>query len=284
MGDARAFGAAVGYGDSLFVAGGAGLTGPVDEFAAYDTIGDIWRPLPAMPVGRQNFGMAAASDGGIYVSGGFAGDESLDPTSDFWRYDIKAAVWVRMPDMPSARARHGSAAVGGDVYIVGGEGPNASRVFVFDTGKREWRELAADLPAPRTDLSVEASGSMIYAIGGRTAGGATSRVDALDTSGSARWRSVASMPDARAEAAAGTVNGRIHVAGGRGNDPMRTYSDHVTYDPSANRWARDTPLPLPRLGAAAAGVGGRLVVAGGSGGSGVFSIFTASDSVSIYTP
>ena len=79
------------------------------------------------------------------------------------------------------------------------------------------------------------------------------------------------------------VDGRIHIAGGRSNDPMRTFSDHYVLDVATGRWQTSDPLPLPRLGAAATGSSAGFVVVGGSGGAGVFSIFTASDAVEIYT-
>lgn len=289
MAAARAFAAAAGAGDTLFVAGGAGLTGPVSDFSAYDAIGDIWRPLPSMPVGRQSFGMAAAADGGIYVSGGFVADgesggEADGPARDFWRYDIASAVWLRLPDMPAARARHAMAADGGRVFVIGGEGPNASRVMVFDIADGEWRDLGADLPAARTDLAAVAHDGRIYAIGGRLTGGATARVDVLDPGPAPRWRPGPALPAPRAEAAAAEVGGAIHLAGGRANDPMKTYADHYVLAGNGGGWTQGVALPLPRVGAAAGGAAGRFIVAGGSGGAGVFSFFTASDSVSVYGP
>ena len=283
MAPARAFAAAAGEGDTLFVAGGAGLTGSATDFAAYDVVGDIWRPLPTMPVGRQNFGMAAGGDGGIYVSGGFSGSESVDPAQDFWRYDIDSAVWMQLPDMPAPRARHAMAAAGGKVFVVGGDGPNAARVMVFDIASQEWSDLGADLPAPRTDLGLAAFDGGIYALGGRMPQGATARVDILDLrAASPRWRSGPSLPSPRAEAAVAAAGGYLHLAGGRANDPMKSLVEHFVLESPAAGWRQALPLPLPRVGAAAGGAAGRFVVAGGSGGSGIFSFFTASDAVNIY--
>jgi N-acetylneuraminic acid mutarotase len=281
--EARAFGAAAAHGDTVYVAGGGALAGPVSDFAAYDLIGDIWRPLPTMPIGRQNFGMAAASDGGVYVSGGFAGDDFDAPATDFWRYDISNAVWVKMADMPAGRARHGMAAVDGKLYVVGGEGPNASRVFVYDTFKGEWQDLGADLPTPRTDLGIVAANGRVHAIGGRTGSGVTAQVHVFDPS-AGRWKRGSDLPMPLADAAAGVVNGDVHVAGGRSNDPMRTFKQHYVLASSGGSWRTADALPLPRLGAAAAGSSRGFVVIGGSGGAGVFSIFTASDEVDIYKP
>jgi N-acetylneuraminic acid mutarotase len=281
--DARAFGSAAAQGDTVYVAGGGALAGPVSDFAAYDLVGDIWRPLPTMPVGRQNFGMAVAADGGVYVSGGFAGDAFDAPASDFWRYDITNAVWVRMADMPAGRARHGMVAIDGDLYVVGGEGPNASRVFVYDTFKAVWRDLGADLPTPRTDLGVVAANGRVMVLGGRTGSGVTAQVHVYDPA-SGRWSRAADLPMPLADAAVGTVNGTIHVAGGRSNDPMRTFKEHYVLAAGSQSWRTSEALPLPRLGAAAAGTARGFLVIGGSGGAGVFSVFTASDVVDIYRP
>jgi len=277
---ARAFGAAASIGDTVYVAGGAGIEATVADFAAYDTIGDIWRPLPTMPSGRQGFGMAAL-DGAIYVSGGYAGDEFDQPSRELWRYDAVTAVWLQMPDMPSARARHGMAAIDGKLYVIGGEGPNASRVLVFDGYQGEWRDFGADLPVPRKDLGIVVAAGRVYAVGGRTGSGVTGRVDALDVS-ARRWTSAPDLPAPRADAAIGVVGSRIHVAGGRSNDPMRTFAEHYVLDANGGRWASEAPLPLPRLGAASAGSENGFVVVGGSGGAGVFSLFTTTDVVNIY--
>ncbi|MEP0070796.1 kelch repeat-containing protein [Pyruvatibacter sp.] len=283
IGEARAFGAAAAQGETIYVAGGAGLKEPVADFAAYDVLGDIWRPLPTMPIGRQGFGMATALDGGVYVAGGYAGEDFDTPSSELWRYDMANAVWVRMADMPAGRARHGMASLDGKLYVVGGEGPNASRVFVYDTFQAAWSELGADLPAPRKDLGVVAAAGNIYALGGRTGNGVTAQVHVLDVEAT-RWRQGSALPSPRADAAVGVVAGQIHLAGGRSNDPMRTFSEHYVLDASGGGWRKAEPLPLPRLGAASAGSGGAFVIVGGSGGAGVFSLFTTSDVVDIYKP
>lgn len=283
IGEARAFGAAAAQGETIYVAGGAGLEEPVADFAAYDVLGDIWRPLPTMPIGRQGFGMATALDGGVYVAGGYVGEDFDKPSSELWRYDMANAVWVRMADMPAGRARHGMASIEGKLYVVGGEGPNASRVFVYDTFQAEWSDLGADLPAPRKDLGVVAASGRVFALGGRTGNGVTAQVHVLDVE-ARRWRQADALPAPRADAAVGVVAGKIHLAGGRSNDPMRTFSEHYVLDASGGGWRTAEPLPLPRLGAASAGSGGAFVIVGGSGGAGVFSLFTTSDVVDIYKP
>lgn len=281
IGQARAFGAAAAHGETVYVGGGAGLEKPVADFAAYDTIGDIWRPLPTMPVGRQGFGMATAIDGGVYVAGGYAGEDFDKPSAELWRYDMANAVWVRMEDMPAGRARHGMASVDGKLYVVGGEGPNASRVFVYDTFQDKWTDLGADLPTPRKDLGVVAANGSIYALGGRTGSGVTAQVHRLDVTAK-RWSSAPALPAPRADAAFGVIGADIHVVGGRSNDPMRTFAEHYVLNTANGRWQTSAPLPLPRLGAASAGAGGLFVVVGGSGGAGVFSLFTTTDVVNIY--
>lgn len=283
MAAARAFAAAAGSSETLYVAGGAGLTGPVSDFSAYDAIGDIWRPLPSMPVGRQNFGMTAAADGGVYISGGFVDDDAGGSRArDFWRYDLQSAVWVQLPDMPAERARHGMAAVGGRIYVIGGEGDNASRVMVFDIAERQWSDLGADLPGARTDIAVTVRDGAVLVIGGRMSGAATARVDVLEPGGAPRWRLGPALPSPRAEGAAANVGGVLHFAGGRGNDPMRTFANHYVLLDGAAAWTEGPALPLPRVGAAAGAAAGAFVVAGGSGGSGLFSFFTASDAVSVF--
>jgi N-acetylneuraminic acid mutarotase len=60
-----------------------------------------------------------------------------------------------------------------------------------------------------------------------------------------------------------TLEGKIHVFGGRQNDYTDMLDRHDVYDPSTATWTARAPLPRPRSAGAFAVLDGRIVYAGG---------------------
>lgn len=286
MTTARAYAGAAVLGDDLYVVGGGGTSGPLSMTEIYDTIGDLWRAAAALPFGLQQFGIAA--DGGeIYVAGGYAARGSHDDpfeeeSDDLWVLDPSVGTWVSGAPMPSSRVALGLAAVGGKIYAIGGKGPGAQRVFVYEPALDRWRVAKAAMPAPRSDMALAIVGDEIYAIGGRDGQGASARVDIYDPVRDA-WRAGPSLPAPRAGHAAAVLDGEIHVTGGESLSPPRTYTDHFVLAPGDGTWRRAARLPTPRHAAVAVTVNDRLYVIGGSPGAGVYTVFTRSDVVDIYS-
>ncbi len=279
----RAFAASALLGEEVYIAGGAGISKPVSSVDAYDTIGDIWRALPALPLGLQQAAMASVN-GRLYISGGYTEESPGPDNAALYQFDPSVGVWVRGPDMPGPRAWHEMVGVNGKLYVIGGVGPRANRVFVFDPMTDEWSVLSANLPAERSALGLTVLGGEIYAIGGRRTNGAPSaRVDILDPA-AGRWRTGPALPEPRAGIGAAVLNGRIHVIGGEQVSPPRTFSEHNVLNGAGNGWESAEPLATPRHGAAVAVADGILFAIGGATGPGVYTVFTVSDLVSIYRP
>ena len=86
-----------------------------------------------------------------------------------------------------------------------------------------------------------------------------------------RWQETAPLPSPQAEAACASLNGFIHVAGGRSPSGSLNgqWSDHIdtdrhwAFDPRTNQWAPRQPLSVARNSAAAISVGGVFYVFGG---------------------
>ena len=301
MTTARAFAGAALLGDDLYVVGGDSTSGPRSVAEIYDVRGDIWRAAVALPVGLQHFGMAELN-GRLFIAGGHAAPpprraadfggpgataSSAVPdggdTDNVWIFDPNIGTWISGPSMPAARAGHGLVAVDGKLYAMGGRGEGASRVFVYDPGRDRWSVSGSAMPAPRVASAYAVAGGLIYAIGGLDSGGvASSRVDIFDPSNGS-WRTGPSLPEPRAGHVAAVLDGRLHVTGGEQRRPLRTYADHFVLDPAANAWRRAPSMPTPRHGAVAAASDGRFIVVGGSPGAGVYTVFTESDMVDIYS-
>lgn len=279
----HAFSASAQLRDEIYVAGGAGITTPQSSFEAYDTIGDIWRSLPALPTGVQQAAMATLN-GRLYLSGGYTAESKGPDNAALWMFDPAVGLWQRGADMPGARAWHQMVSVNGRLYVLGGVGPRSERVFIFDPMEDEWTTLSAPIPEPRTALAATVHEGEIYVLGGRLTNGApTARVDILNPASGA-WSSGPALPEARAGLGAAVLAGRIHVAGGEQQSPPRTFDDHFVLETSSGRWQQLEPLKTPRHGAAVASSGGQLFVVGGATGPGVYTVFTVSDLVSIYQP
>lgn len=93
------------------------------------------------------------------------------------------------------------------------------------------------------------------------------RLDNLD----GRWEYMAPMPHPRGETVCASLNGYLHVVGGRAPSGSlnRNWSDHIdtdehwAYDSRADRWFSLAPMPTARNSSAGAIVGNTLYVIGG---------------------
>lgn len=285
MNTARANAGGVLVGDDLYVIGGSSTSGPRSLTEIYDTVGNIWRAAAAMPVGLEQFGIT--TDGNrIYVVGGFESSgvpgEPITESNDLRIFDIASGGWNNGPQMPGVRIGQAVACVNEKVYVIGGRGPDASRMFVFDIGANKWNVAKSPVASPRSDSVAVVVGKDIYVIGGKDGSAASARVDIYDTT-SGSWRTGPSLPAPR-EGHVAVLNGdEIHVSGGQSISPPKTYGDHFVLNLKTNKWRREAALPTPRHGSIAAASHGKFFVVGGAPGAGVYTVFTSSDVVDIYT-
>jgi N-acetylneuraminic acid mutarotase len=280
---ANAGGALVG--DDLYVIGGSSTSGPRSLTEVYDTQGNIWRAAAALPVGLEQFGIATDGDE-IYVAGGYetTGAEGTHDreSNSFWIFDVSSGAWSSGPDMPGSRVGLSLACVDGKVYAIGGRGPNAARIFVYDLGKKSWSISRISNPSPRADSAVVVVGDAVYVIGGSSGNGASARVDIFDV-GRGVWRNGPAMPSPREGHVAALLDGQIHVSGGQSISPPKSYPDHFVLNLKTGKWSKAAPLPMARHGSIAAGTRGKFFVVGGAPGAGVYTVFTSSDVVDIYS-
>lgn len=296
----RAFAGGALVGDEFYVIGGDSTAGPRTVAEIYDIRGDIWRAAPALPAGLQQFGVAEYG-GKLYVSGGYEAPPAQRPdfatfdnevaasatdkegdTARTWVYDPRVGTWMSVAAMPGERAGHGFVTVGDRIYALGGRGNGASQVWVYDPIKNSWSVTGDAMPSPRAAAAYVGVNGRIYAIGGLIDGNATSRVDIFNPA-NGNWQRGPSLPAPRSGHVAALMDGKIHVTGGEHRRPPRTYGDHFVLDLASGSWSKAAPMPTPRHGAVAAAANGKFVVVGGSPGAGVYTVFTESDVVDIYS-
>jgi hypothetical protein len=172
-------------------------------------------------------------------------------------------AWRTLRAAPSERTEVTAAAVGADVYVVGGyrgDGTTVSTVQVYDTRGNRWRP-GPDLPVAVNHAMAATVGGAVDVFGGYASDGRPSAAAfRLDRGG---WRRLADMPAGRAAGTAVVAGGKVYVAGGIGPDGLaRTM---LVFDAAANRWsvAPGPPTPREHLGGAVADgkvytVGGRV--------------------------
>ena len=176
-----------------------------------------------------------------------------------------ADTWIDLPPLPVGRQEVGVAALGTDVYVVGGilaDRSATGRVARFDTITEEWETLA---PLPGNTrlhhIGCAAAGDKLYAVGGLDRsfrGVATVFAYDPDTD---RWTGVASLLRARGASGVATLEGRIYAVGGQSGGTL--FRDAEVYDPDEDSWAELPPMPTARNHLAAAGLDGHLFAISG---------------------
>jgi Kelch motif len=179
------------------------------------------------------------------------------PSAGHWRFEHDA------PD-PSPEA--GAVAVGGYVYLVGGQAREgtAPTVLRFDPRTGEYRRQP-DAPVAIDHPVVAAhDGEVILASGYIGGSEPTNRVWAFAPQ-SKKWRELPPMRLARGAAAGAVVGDRLYVAGGTteyGNENRPVASLEI-YDFSSRRWLPGPAMPTPRHHFGVGVIDGRLYFAGG---------------------
>jgi N-acetylneuraminic acid mutarotase len=226
-------------GGKLYVMGGlAPGWKPKALVYEYDPDNDTWTKKKNMPLASHHVALAELN-GKIYVMGGFkypdSGKPGWQPIDNAWEYDPRKDTWRALAPMPTKRGSPNAVAVGGKIYVIGGAGVHPGSKAVDIHPARPHRALSTnEVYDPATNT----------------------------------WESRSPMPTARNHAAAGAVDNRIYVIGGRIGAAFITRAANVgiveVYDPATDQWgALMAPMPTPRSAVAWGTYRGRIYVAGG---------------------
>jgi hypothetical protein len=238
---------------------------PIGAFPEFDG----WSMGAAMPLARSEHAIVEL-DGKIWVMGGYPPGRL--PSNLVQVYDPATSRWSLGPRLPQPIHHIMAAAVGGKLYVIGGEIDGAStgrpeifvaHTWVHDPAVGGWVQRAP-MPTPRSGGGAAVIDGKIYVAGGRPPGGSAFEVYDPATD---RWERLPDLPTQRNHLAMAAVNGRIIVAGGRfgpGAGAERTDVVEI-YDPATRRWSRGAPLPAPLGGITEAVHAGCMFVFGGEG-------------------
>jgi N-acetylneuraminic acid mutarotase len=230
-------GAAAG-GKMYVFAGLAPVWKPIGMVYEYDPAGNHWTKKRPMALASHHVAFTEYH-GKIYGFGGFvlpdSGPPAWAPINNAWEYDPATDAWKPLAPLPSKRGSAVAAAVGDKIYVIGG---------------------VTTIP-----------GSNITAMMPTTPQMSVGTVEEYDPASNS-WRQRSPMPTPRNHAAAGVVNGKIYVIGGRVGAAFIALATDTSvveeYDPGEDRWsAPRARMPTAR---SAIGVGvyrGKIYVAGG---------------------
>ena len=183
---ARGGGGTAAFNGKLYVAGGLrdDATGTGHEgassnlFDVYDPALGTWTALPPMPRARDHFHAAVVGNKLYAIAGREGGGTNffnavIAPVDV---YDFTSNTWATLPassNIPTPRAGTGTAVLGTEIIVIGGEGNgNAyNKVEAFNTTTGTWRTLA---PMPTARHGIQAAvcnGGIYIADGGLSQGG-----------------------------------------------------------------------------------------------------------------
>lgn len=230
---------------------------------------DHWDEQPRLPAGNHDIAFARVEDR-LYTAGGktyFGWPASAWTNLDhIWSYDINAGIWnVEAPMLEPGKAYAGIAALGGEIWLLGGYFIDGSQtvgtatVEIYSPRSRSFR-LGPPLDEPRGQIVALTLNDRLFAIGG----GVKKMVSIA--AGETTWQTEPPPPGPVAQASGCVLNGNIYVASGAGSQCPGLF----VYDPQQQSWSdvRHPTDSAPQAPLCAAYQGQVWVMAGtGRGGA-----------------
>ena len=201
--------------------------------------------------------------GSLVVAGGY------DTQRASLIYDIASNAWRNGPLLPRGTDNVAAVASGGKVYAIGGEASNALQVY--DPAAASWSQGPV-LPSGRFAAAAAEFNGRLHVLGGwnlnNNASASLATQIAFDLA-SQSWLATApaALPSPRNAAAAGVIDGKLCVAGGRSpgiraadQQPLAVFD---CYSSGSDSWSSEAPLPTARGSLAAAVLAGKFYTFGG---------------------
>jgi N-acetylneuraminic acid mutarotase len=200
---------------------------------AYDPATNTWQTMPPLPQGRYVPAAAVATDGRIYVTGGFNWTQTYILPSVVSIAPGESSWTTLSSVMTTARDGHAAVALpDGRIYVVGGTsgGNELAACEYYQPGMTGWNTLTP-MAIPRKDVAASALGGQIYVSGGNaweTSGIAFPRGLEVFDPGANTWHMAASLPYGRFDHAQVTgPDGKLYVFGGESDGDSTNTTDVV---------------------------------------------------------
>jgi N-acetylneuraminic acid mutarotase len=248
-----------------------------------------WVSLPPFPEPHEEV-IGQGANGKMYVFAGLVSAPVWLPVGMVYVFDPAANTWQKRKPMALPAHHLALTEYNGKIYVFGGfiagtvdklsAWTPIDNAFEYDPVNDSWKALAP-MPVKRGAAVAATVGDKMYVIGGvTTAPGATNpairpntpqrvlaTVQEYDPKTNT-WQERASMPTPRNHTAAGVVNGKIYVIGGRIGAAFIAASSDLgnveAYDPVTDRWGAPlAKMPTARSGLDVGVYDGKIYVAGG---------------------
>ncbi len=171
------------------------------------------------------------------------------------------ASWQRLPPAPIERTEVTAAALGSDIYLIGGyqrDGTTVPTVQIYDTRARRWRE-GPSLPLAVNHAMATTVDGAVHVFGGYTSAHRPS-ASAFRLDGGT-WRRLPDLPSGRAAGTAVALGHTVYIAGGIG--PQGLATTMLVYDAATRHWSTGPGPPTPREHLGGAGFAGKVYTIGG---------------------
>ena len=263
----------------VYVVGGATSSAIVTNNEVYNLKTNTW--ATRAPIPTATFAAAGAVVNGIlYVIGGST--NGSDQLALVQAYNPASNSWSTKTSMPVATSSMYAVVAKGIIYVVGGyaDGVRTTNLYSYNPSTDSWAQLAAMKVGKSTPATGKLGG--IIATGGVGNGGVVNDNESYGVSGN-KWKTLPSIPTARAAGCFGTISGKFYVAGGAdsNNDPFNVLEAYVALTKS---WTTSlASMPEAAIGPASAVHNSKLYCIGGAN-NGIFGQGVPFGNVQIYTP
>lgn len=230
------------------------------QLRRYDPAANAWTTLAALPA-MAHYTAGAYCNGRLFSFGGYNG---TGISNAIHAYTIASDTWATLNTTLNVPRYHLSAAtVGTRIYIMGGYYMGSTNANEEFNTANDSILMRASVPAGRWSQAAAVLDGRVYLIGGYANGYSTGNYEYTPSDlgypwGS--WATLSPLPQARMGAAAFTLNGLVHVAGGT---TATTSSDTWIYSRVTNAWIQGPDMNEARSYHAAAAIGGLGYVYGG---------------------
>ena len=202
---------------------------------------------------------------GLFSWQNLAAPDAATP-EPFVEEPIGETRWLRNRPMPVGTAGMAVAAVGLEVYEIGGETAVGvtNAVAAYNITDHVWTEKAAK-PTAVSDVTAAVLFGEIYVPGGRLVDGSVTAVVEAYSPANDAWRPAAALPQPASGGLTLSDGSFLYFFGGwNGTQYLDTA---YVYDPGADSWRPLSPMAQPRAFAAGEYVTGQLYVVGGTDGA-----------------
>ncbi|XP_038068952.1 kelch-like protein 24 [Patiria miniata] len=179
-----------------------------------------WETLTSIPQPVSEFSVTRL-DNCIYIIGGKL---KASFSELVYCYDVEKNRWCTMSGLNFTRQHHGSAVIGDQIFVAGGEQRLGfvSEVESFSPCRNEWQTVTK-LPEPVTSPAIASHQQKLFVVGGLATQATTYRhIQCLDTV-TTQWTIIETVPITSRHFPALMLNGYMYILGGCGRNGMQVY-------------------------------------------------------------